>query len=91
MDLFDLLNNIRQRQAEIPQTSQEELFATFQLWVEHQLCDFSYRHWDQIILDISETEEAAMEHFFDLFDGFVAHHETQTLLQKTHARETIKA
>lgn len=69
--------NFARRQAGIPQTPQEKIFETFQLWVEHQLCDFSYRHWDHMILDISETEEEAIEHFFELFDGFVEHQEVK--------------
>lgn len=58
------------RQLQIPQTAQEQQFSQFQAWIQQKFNLTSGQTWDRIILFFSQNEDAALEHFFKLFEEF---------------------
>ncbi|NEQ99248.1 MAG: hypothetical protein F6K30_21445 [Cyanothece sp. SIO2G6] len=74
------------RQLGITQTPQEKLFSTFQPWVAKRLALSPQQHWDQLILAASQSEEEALQSFFQLFDEFVASHNIEVRSMAQNSR-----
>ncbi|MBE9019411.1 hypothetical protein C7Y66_10635 [Chroococcidiopsis sp. CCALA 051] len=62
------------RQLGIPQTSQEQRFAEFPIWIQQKFNLTSNQTWDRIVMFFSQDDRAALEQFFQLFDEFVHEH-----------------
>lgn len=52
------------RQMQIPSTSQEQEFSSFQSWIQQKYNVAYNQTWDQIILFFSKDENTAFEEFF---------------------------